>query len=241
MALKAKLPTPKKAVVEQDRTVDLDVGIRIRRLRNVRGLSLAEVSARSGLSAGFLSQIERGISSASIRALARIAEALEAAIGDIFQLKDSTEGESSFVSRHEDRKIVAFPEMKASKELLTPFAGVPRLDIYILTMEPGGTSGEQPFSHSGQEAGLIIQGGIELIVDGQKAILGEGDSFRFASSRQHQYRNAGSVVAKAIWVNFTDSFEHDPLTTLKGRLHDIRVMEVLSEAGKLDEKETAKS
>ena len=85
------------------------------------------------------------------------------------------------MSRHEDRKIIAFPEMKASKELLTPFAGVPRLDIYILTMEPGGASGEQPFSHSGQEAGLIIQGGIELIVDGQKSILGEGDSFRFAS------------------------------------------------------------
>jgi transcriptional regulator with XRE-family HTH domain len=236
--LKAKLPTLKKTTGDQQRSVDLDVGIRIRRLRNVRGLSLAEVSARSGLSAGFLSQIERGISSASIRALARIAEALEAAIGDIFQMNDSTEGENSFVSRHEDRKIVAFPEMKASKELLTPFPGVPRLDMYILTMEPGGTSGEQPFSHSGQEAGLIIQGGIELIVDGQKAILGEGDSFRFASSRQHQYRNAGSVVAKAIWINYTDAFERDPLTTLKGRLHDNRMLEVLREGGLIPEEQT---
>jgi len=237
--LKSKLPKLQKNSGESDRSVDQDVGIRIRRLRNVRGLSLAEVSARSGLSAGFLSQIERGISSASIRALARIAEALEAAIGDIFQLNDSAEGESSFVSRHEDRKIVAFPEMKASKELLTPFAGEPRLDMYILTMEPGGTSGEQPFSHSGQEAGLILQGGIELIVDGQKAILGEGDSFRFASSRQHQYRNAGSVVAKAIWINYTDTFEHDPLTTLKGRLHDIRLLHALNARGSdSDEDET---
>jgi uncharacterized cupin superfamily protein len=74
--------------------------------------------------------------------------------------------------------------------------------MYILTMQPGGSSGKEPFSHKGIEAGFVLEGGFELIVDGRKEILSAGDSFRFESTKPHQYSNAGSVVARAIWINY---------------------------------------
>ena len=184
--------------------IDRDIGGRVRRLRKVRGLSLSEVSVRAGLSQGFISQIERGISSASIRAFARIAEALDVSLGEIFQ---SGEGEfqSGFgVTRSERRNIVRFPEMSASKEMLTPFLLTPRLDMYILTMELGGRSGEEPFSHKGMEAGYILDGAIELVVNGRREILSSGDSFIFESTKSHRYANVGLVRARAIWINYAN-------------------------------------
>ncbi len=88
--------------------------------------------------------------------------------------------------------------------MLTPFRSKPRLDIYILTMEPGGKSGDEPFSHKGMEAGYILEGGIELVVDGRKEILSAGDSFQFESTRPHSYCNAGQVTCRAVWVNYSN-------------------------------------
>ena len=184
---------------------DIAVGNRIRHLRKARGRSLKEVALRAGLSVGFLSQIERGLSSVSIRVLARLADSLDAAIGDIFPGPDIVETAGPpFVARVADRRHMDFPAKGMSKELLTPFELSPRIDIYIMTLAPGGSSGDQPFTHQGEEAGVVLEGGIELVVDGRKAILGKGDSFRFSSTLPHEYRNAGSGEAKAFWINFRD-------------------------------------
>jgi len=188
---------------ETDVTVVQDVGARVRRLRKVRGLSLTEVSNRAGLSSGFLSQIERGLSSASIRAFAQIAEALDVSLGDIFHTADRSRHSGFGVTRAELRKKVEFPQALASKDILTPFKMEPPLDMYILTMEPGGHSGDKPFSHKGVEAGYILEGGIELTVDGRKEILSAGDSFIFESRLPHSYRNAGQATLRAIWVNYS--------------------------------------
>lgn len=184
---------------------DIAVGNRIRHLRKARGRSLKEVALRAGLSVGFLSQIERGLSSVSIRVLARLADALDAAIGDIFPTSDVVEASGPpYVARLAERKHMIFPATGMSKELLTPFSLSPRIDVYIITLEPGGSSGDKPFIHQGEEAGVVLEGGIELVVDGRKAILGKGDSFRFSSALPHEYRNAGSGEAKAFWINFRD-------------------------------------
>ncbi len=185
-----------------DMSVDHDIGTRVRRLRKVRGLSLTEVSSRAGLSSGFLSQIERGISSGSIRAFARIAEALDVTLGDIFNSADQSQHKGFGITRTEFRKTIEFPEALAAKDILTPFTSTPRLDMYILTMEPGGRSGDKPFYHKGIEAGYILEGGIELVVDGRKEVLSVGDSFMFESTLPHSYCNVGQVTVRAIWVNY---------------------------------------
>lgn len=193
----------KKAAADQHQT-DVLVGERIRALRKARGLSLKEVSLQAGLSAGFLSQVERGLSSASVRALARLADALGVGISDVFPSDEGFDGANHIVARVKDRKRIDFAQTGVTKELLTPFAHLPRLDIYMMTLEPGGRSGDEPYSHDGAEAGLVLEGGLELVVDGRKYILGEGDSFRFNSARPHQFSNAGDRVARALWVNFRE-------------------------------------
>jgi len=188
---------------EQNRT-DILVGERIRGLRKARGLSLKEIALSAGLSAGFLSQVERGLSSASVRALAGIAEALGVMISDIFPADEGVEGANQIVARIKDRKRIDLAQTGVTKELLTPFPTSPRLDIYMMTLEPGGSSGDEPYSHDGEEAGMVLEGGLELVVDGRKYVLGEGDSFRFKSTRPHQFSNAGDRVARALWVNFRE-------------------------------------
>lgn len=183
---------------------DLVVGNRIRQLRKARGLSLKEVALKAGISGSFISQLERGISSPSVRVLARLADALDVGIAEMFPIEGEDKEVPLNVARVADRKRFSFAETGMSKELLTPFNKSPRLDIYIITFEPGGNTGETPFVHQGEEAGYVLEGGIELVVDGQKSILGEGDSFRFSSTHRHQYRNAGSRTARAVWINYRD-------------------------------------
>lgn len=184
-------------------STDYEVGSRLRHLRKARGRPLKEVALRAGLSGSFLSQLERGISSASIRILARLADALDVGIAELFPIGDVGDAASpTLVARLQDRKHVKFAGGAMSKELLTPFEKSPRLDIYIISIEPGGDTGDTPYAHEGEEAGFVIEGGIELMVDGQKSILGEGDSFRFSSTLPHRYRNAGSRRARAVWINY---------------------------------------
>jgi transcriptional regulator with XRE-family HTH domain len=183
---------------------DLAVGLRVRQLRKVRGRSLKELALRAGLSVGFLSQVERGLSSVSVRALARIAEALDVGIADVFPVDSGGGTQRRVVARVEERRRIDLADTLATKVLVTPFDQTPRLDIYIITLDPGGSSGEEAYAHSGEEAGFILEGGIELVVDGKKYILGEGDSFRFNSNSPHQFRNAADRPARALWVNYRD-------------------------------------
>ena len=95
---------------------DVDVGERLRAIRNRRRLTLREVADRAGLSESFLSQVERGRASASIASLRRIADGLGIAISDLFQPLEPTQAR---VLRRADRPTLAFGIL-GRKMLLTP-------------------------------------------------------------------------------------------------------------------------
>lgn len=186
--------------IVHDRETDRAVGDRIRQLRLARGRSLKEVAERAGLSNALLSQIERGISSASVRVLMRLSVGLDVDIADIFEPPlDGSDSERP-VARVKERRTINLPDTGIVKELLTPFARSPRLDIYMMTIAPDGRSGDDSFVHDGEEAGVILEGGLDMYVDGRRHILGQGDCFRFASSRPHRYHNTGTVPTKVMWV-----------------------------------------
>ena len=150
---------------------DLLVGSRIRNLRKARGRSLKEVALRAGLSGSFLSQLERGISSGSIRILARLSDALDVGIAEIFPIAEAEIEGPTLVARTADRKRIDFGDTGMSKELLTPFNKSPRLDIYIISIEPGGTTGDKPYVHQGEEALAQVREQTEKVTaDTQDAI-----------------------------------------------------------------------
>ncbi|WP_048645235.1 helix-turn-helix domain-containing protein [Nitratireductor soli] len=189
------------------RSTDHVVGERIRHLRQARGMAIKDLATGAGLSIALISQIERGISSASVRVLAKLADGLDVAISDLFEPALDDASADRIVARVGERRRIDLDRTGIHKELLTPFSRQPRLDLYMMTIEPDGSSSDEAFVHQGEEAGVVLEGGIELFVDGRRYVLGEGDSFRFASNRPHRYLNAGRKTAKVIWTLYRESVE----------------------------------
>lgn len=194
----------RKVEDSSDRSTDEIVGERIRHLRQARSMSIKDLASGAGLSVALISQIERGISSASVRVLAKLSDGLNVAISDLFEPALDDMATDRVVARVNERRSISLETTRIRKELLTPFSRQPRLDLYLMTIEPDGSSSDEPFVHQGEEAGVVLEGGIELFVDGKRHILGEGDSFRFASNRPHRYLNAGRKTARIIWALYRD-------------------------------------
>ncbi len=196
-------PARKALAKPAEPAMDLEVGRRIRDLRRARELSLETVAARTNLSIGFISQIERGLSSPSLRVLATLADVLGVGIAALFGARPS--GESStggVVTRQQQRAELKLWRTGISKQLLSPAGSENRLNLFLVHMEPGGSTGDELYAHDGEEAGLVLEGEMTLTVDAETWSLKTGDSFRFASRRPHRFSNpADDAKAVVLWVN----------------------------------------
>lgn len=199
-------PTAKSRVKAAARpaepAMDLAVGSRIRDLRREHRLSLETIADRTDLSIGFLSQIERGLSSPSLRVLATLADVLGVGIAALFGARPSTEAASSVVTREVQRAELKLWRTGISKQLLSPAGTDNRLNLFLVHLEPGGNTGDELYTHDGEEAGLVLEGEMTLTVDAETWSLKTGDSFRFASRRPHRFSNpADDAKAVVLWVN----------------------------------------
>jgi transcriptional regulator with XRE-family HTH domain len=192
-----------KLAAKAEPAMDVAVGQRIRDLRRTRAMSLEAVAARTELSIGFLSQIERGLSSPSLRVLATLADVLGVGIAGLFGTKeDAAAAPNAVVTRERQRAQLNLWRTGISKQLLSPAGSEGRLNLFLVHMEPGGSTGDEFYTHDGEEAGLVIEGEMKLTVDAESWTLKHGDSFRFASRRPHRFSNpSGDSKAVVLWVN----------------------------------------
>jgi transcriptional regulator with XRE-family HTH domain len=192
-----------KLAAKAEPAMDVAVGQRIRDLRRTRAMSLEAVAARTDLSIGFLSQIERGLSSPSLRVLATLADVLGVGIAGLFGTKeDAAAAPNAVVTRERQRAQLNLWRTGISKQLLSPAGSEGRLNLFLVHMEPGGSTGDELYTHDGEEAGLVIEGEMKLTVDAESWTLKHGDSFRFASRRPHRFSNpSGDSKAVVLWVN----------------------------------------
>ena len=183
--------------------MDVAVGQRIRELRRARRLSLETVADRTKLSIGFLSQIERGLSSPSLRVLAVLADVLGVGIAGLFGTKEKADAApDAIVTREKARAKLNLWRTGISKQLLSPSGSDGRLNLFLVHMEPDGSTGDELYTHDGEEAGLVLEGEMKLTVDAESWTLKRGDSFRFASRRPHRFSNpAEDAKAVVLWVN----------------------------------------
>jgi transcriptional regulator with XRE-family HTH domain len=182
--------------------LDALLGERIRHRRHAQRISLKQLAERSGISIGLLSQIERGLSSPSLRVLASLADALKLGLADLFG-NDPPEpsAKERIVVRADERKKLSFWRTGISKELLTPQVEDSTLDIFLVVLDPGGTTGSQLYAHTGEEGGVVLEGSIAIHVDGKEHRLRAGDGFRFQSTLRHSFWNVGPGTARVLWVN----------------------------------------
>src|SRR3954470_12095875 len=195
--------TTKPVTKPAEPAMDIAVGRRIRDLRRIRQLSLEAVAAETKLSIGFLSQIERGLSSPSLRVLATIADVLGVGIAALFGTAPGGDGASdSVVTRGQQRPELKLWRTGVSKQLLSAAGGDNKLNLFLLHLEPGGSTGDELYAHDGEEAGLVLEGEIMLTVDSAPGSVKTGASFRFASGRPHRFSNpAEDAKAVVLWVN----------------------------------------
>jgi transcriptional regulator with XRE-family HTH domain len=174
----------------------VEVGKRLRKLREERRTSLRELGRLSGISVNALSMIERGLTSPSVSTLYRLVEALGVPITTIFRAEPQRE-EIVFIPVAE-RTQVPFP--RGVWEGLGGESFVGRLQPFMLALESGADSGSQVIVHIGHEFVICLQGLLEYTVEGKKYILGQGDSLLFAARLRHSWRNPGNSLTQAIIV-----------------------------------------
>ncbi|MCV9999737.1 XRE family transcriptional regulator [Pararhizobium sp. YC-54] len=158
------------------------LGERLRRQRKAQKLTLQEVADRAGLSVGFISQIERGITVPSLVSLISVCRVLKVEVGSFFnQPKPATP-----VTRHENRPVYglgAFAGRDVTYERLSASFPGNVLRSTLIHEPPGFRS--EPMSHEGEEIFYIVSGSLTLELDGETMILEAGDTAHFPSVRTH--------------------------------------------------------
>ncbi|MDF2764610.1 MAG: Transcriptional regulator, family [Rhodospirillales bacterium] len=151
----------------------------------------------TSLSIGHLSEIERGLASPSVLALHDIAEALGVNISWFFHNGEGNDGERDIVVRASNRRTLKFSSGITDELLSANLRG--QLELLLSRFAPGASSGAKPYTHRGEEAGIVIRGSLELWVGERKFVLKEGDSFSFESTKPHKYSNPGDTETVVIW------------------------------------------
>jgi transcriptional regulator with XRE-family HTH domain len=174
----------------------VDVGTRLRQLREERNMSMRSLATASSLSANALSMIERGKTSPSVSTLYKLADAMGVPITTFFG--EPTTKQQVIYVRSQERARVPFSRGVWEGLGGEQFSG--RVEPFMLTLESGASSGPHTMIHSGHEFVFCLRGQLEYHVEKQIFTLDPGDSLLFAAQLNHRWRNSGKNVANALIV-----------------------------------------
>ncbi len=173
----------------------MDIGKRIKQLRIKNSLTLEELASRCELTKGFLSQLERNLTSPSIQTLEYITEALGTTMSSFFK----EEAEEKVVFKLDDEFIDEQEEH--TTHWIIPNAQKNQMEPIILDIKPSGKS-HIIAPHSGEEFGYVLSGKISLHIGNHKGlIIKKGESFYINGDSEHYLKNSSNTVAKVIWVS----------------------------------------
>jgi XRE family transcriptional regulator, regulator of sulfur utilization len=175
------------------------VGERVKSLREAMDLSLRDLAERSGVSAPMLSQVERGETSPTLAVAEKIAAGLELSLSQLLRLD---ENRHVVVVRSGDRRTRRRRGHTVA-ELSPPLPGQ-RADVSEHALVPGAATGgpdDPPMHEPGsRETAVVLEGSVELFIDGRRHELAEGDSVTFDADLPHHFENNGEAAARLIAV-----------------------------------------
>lgn len=181
-----KIGSAAQAAGTPSRRDPLNFGSVLRERRRTLGLTLNDVSERTGLTKGFLSDIERDKTSPSVASLVNLCDVLGLPVGDLFAASRNA------LVRAGERQPIRFGGTGVSDHLLTPSHGV-RMQAIWSEIAPDGTGGDQLYSlRSEEEFVLVLEGELTLDLQGTEILLHTGDSFTFDPRLPHSFRNPSS-------------------------------------------------
>lgn len=180
-----------------------DLGGKLRQRRKALGLTMEAVAKRALVTTGFISQVERNITSPSLSSLTAMAEALDAHITDFFAPPPKPEE----TSRAMMREIYSSPGGGFDFERLsTSFEGSV-LNSLMVHHPPGFVIEEMV--HQGEEFYYVMNGALTLVLEGVRTVLGVGDSMHFDSMRPHSVHNETNETVSVLVINTMELFGED--------------------------------
>jgi transcriptional regulator with XRE-family HTH domain len=171
------------------------IGAQLKAARLAARKSMAEVAEQSGLTKGFVSKLERDLANVSVASLIRLCAALDVSVGSLFQ---ASTGE---VVRRGAYPPINFGGRGVTEYLLTP-SGEKRVQAILSDIEPGGGSGDEPYSLPADvEFVFVLAGQLQITVAGEQITLEQGDAFTFPASTQHTFRvTMPAGRTQVLWV-----------------------------------------
>ena len=177
----------------------MNIGSKLKELRVLKGLTQEELADRAELSKGFISQVERDLTSPSIATLMDILQCLGTSIGEFFN--ESPEEQIVFGKNDYFEKYDA--DLKNEIKWIIPNAQKNVMEPILLTLEAGGsTYPDTP--HEGEEFGYVLQGAVSIHRGNKVHRAKKGESFYFTADKKHYLTSkTGAVI---IWVSSPPSF-----------------------------------
>lgn len=179
------------------------IGEKIKAFRLANRMTLKQLAGKAGCTDAYLSQLERGRANPSIMILKNIASALQMKIVDFFLEPDMDEDE--IVLKKAERVNIKFKEGDAKIQMLVRNIRNKRMQPFYNIIEPGGGS-KGSYSHIGEEFGIVLQGELEINLNGKTYRIKENDSFYFSSQMSHGWFNPGKRKAIVVWVTSPPTF-----------------------------------
>jgi len=174
--------------------MELDVGERLRTLRERYGMSQRALAKKAGVTNGIVSMIEKNRNSPSLATLKKILDAFPVPFSEFFTMGTSPLLKTFY-------KAADLPEIGSSgfsfKQVGVDMAEK-AMQILHERIEVGADSGDEMLHHESQEGGVVVRGCLELTVGGETQLLGPGDAYYFDSRIPHRFRNTGEEIVEIV-------------------------------------------
>lgn len=169
------------------------IGEKIRRRRTEMDMSMKVLAEKTGLTSGFISQVERELAEPSITSLRKIAEALGVAVFYFF----TEEKRPGSVVRKDGRQSRNFHKSHITYELLSPDLNR-QMEMFMASLEPGAATCDEPLAHNGEEVTHVLEGTMWIKIGEEEYTLEAGDTIYYFSSIPHRIVNTGNGMLRFI-------------------------------------------
>lgn len=179
----------------------MDIGKKIKRLRQLNNLTQQELADRCELSKGYISQLEQDIASPSIATLIDLLQCLGTDLKEFFSQDEDnqivfTESDMFEKENDENMSLVRWLVPNCQKNTMEPIK---------MTLQPGGSS-KMHEPHSGEEFGYVLEGNVDIHLGSTVFKAKKGNSFYYKASLPHYLSNVGKRPAKIIWISSPPNF-----------------------------------
>jgi len=175
----------------------IKIAEKLKAFRLANRMTLKQLASKAGCTDAYLSQLERGRANPSIMILKKIASALQVKVVDFFL--ESEIDENDVVCQERERVNIRFKQGDAKIQMLVRNIQNKRMQPFYTTIEAGGGS-KGPYSHIGEEFGIVLQGELKVNLNGKPYRVKKNESFYFSSQESHSWSNPGKRKTIVIWV-----------------------------------------